>query len=41
MKGCIPEARVINNNIYQFVGSNLDFEIFLKKRENQKKGEST
>ena len=29
---------MVNNTVYQFVGSNLDIEIFLKKREHQKKG---
>ena len=29
---------MVNNTVYQFVGSNLGIEIFLKKREHQKKG---
>ena len=29
---------VVNDIVYQFVGSNLVVEIFLKKREHQKKG---
>ena len=29
---------VVNNTVYQFLGSNLGVEIFLKKREHQKKG---
>ena len=29
---------VVNNTVYEFVGSNLGVEIFLKKREHQKKG---
>ena len=29
---------MVNNTVYQFVGSNLGVEIFLKKREHQKKG---
>ena len=29
---------MVNNTLYQFVGSNLNAEIFLKKREHQKKG---
>ena len=29
---------MVNNIVYQFLGSNLGFEIFLKKREHQKKG---
>ena len=39
---CIPEVNIerqkFTNNVYQFVGSNLGNEIFLKKREHQKKG---
>ena len=31
-------TRVIDNTVYHFVGSNLVVEIFLKKREHQKKG---
>ena len=30
---------MVNNTVYQFVGSNLGVEIFLKKRKHQKKGE--
>ena len=30
--------KVGNNTVYQFLGSNLEVEIFLKKREHQKKG---
>ena len=30
---------MVNNTVYQFVGSNLGVEIFLNKRERQKKGE--
>ena len=44
MKGCNLEdnatycrARVVNNTIYHF-GSNLGVEIFLEKREHQRKG---
>ena len=29
---------MVNNTVYQFLGSNLWVEIFLKKRERQKKG---
>ena len=29
---------MVNNTVYQFIGSNLGFEIFLKKREHHKKG---
>ena len=29
---------MVNNTVYQFVGSNLGVEIFLKKKEQQKKG---
>ena len=29
---------MVNNTVYQFLGSSLDVEIFLKKREHQKKG---
>ena len=29
---------MVNNTVYQFVGSNLMVEIFLKKRDHQKKG---
>ena len=29
---------MVNNTVYYFVGSNLGFEIFLEKREHQKKG---
>ena len=29
---------MVNNTVYHFVGSNLGVEIFLKKREHQKKG---
>ena len=43
MKGCIPEAnlemvRVVNNTVHHFIGSSLGVEIFLKKREHEKKG---
>ena len=29
---------VVNNTVYEFVGSNLGVEVFFKKREHQKKG---
>ena len=29
---------MVNNTVYHFVGSNLGVDIFLKKREHQKKG---
>ena len=29
---------MVNNTVYRFVGFNLEVEIFLKKREHQKKG---
>ena len=32
---------MVNNTVYHFVGSNLGVEIFLKKREDQKKGALT
>ena len=32
------KTRVVNSTVYQFLGSKLEFEIFLKKREHQKKG---
>ena len=44
MKGCIIEAnleqpgQVVNNIAYQFFGSNLRVDIFLKTKEHQKKG---
>ena len=44
MKGCIIEAnleqpgQVVNNIAYQFFGSNLQIDIFLKTKEHQKKG---
>ena len=43
MKGCVPETNLEGqgwqgNTVYEFVGSNLCFQIFLKKMEHQKKG---
>ena len=43
MKECILETNLeglgwVNNTVYHFIGSNLGVEIFLKRREHQKKG---
>ena len=37
MRLILKDRRVVNT-VYQFVGSNLGVEIFLKKEEHQKKG---
>ena len=40
MKGCIPEANLEGQGgkqFYQFISATLGIEIFLKKREHQKK----
>ena len=36
--GKSSRTRVVNNTVYQFVGSNIGVEIFFKKREHKKKG---